>query len=123
MSKFERTTRGEAVSSKPLPRPQRRHRQPDAQASRETDAIDPHGAWLKAWRTLLSETGDHGDAETRRAMVRELQEKIAHTPAATLAGLRAQAELISELAWNDLVAATARQLLAGIKRLQRSDGR
>jgi hypothetical protein len=54
--------------------------------------------------------------------IRELQEKIAHTPAMTLAGLRAQAELISELAWNDVVAATARQLLAGIKRLQQEGG-
>lgn len=54
-----------------------------------------------------------------RESARDLQDKIAHSPAETLAGLQAQAELISELAWNDVVAATARQLIAGLKRLQR----
>ncbi|NJO38190.1 MAG: hypothetical protein HC871_11990 [Rhizobiales bacterium] len=55
-----------------------------------------------------------------RESVHDLQTKIAHTRAETLSGLQAQAELIAELAWNDIVAATARQLLAGIRRLQRS---
>gem|GEM_PF-4116213 len=82
---------------------------------RDADIADPHPSWLKDWRRLRASLSGRKDSEP----VRELQNKIAHTPAGTLVGLQAQAELIAELAWNDVVAATARQLIAGVKRLQR----
>ncbi|MEZ5935071.1 MAG: hypothetical protein R3F54_24700 [Alphaproteobacteria bacterium] len=87
------------------------------------EAVDPHPAWLKRWRCLRTDLGIDDDADRTREAADDLQAKIAHTPAQTLAGLQAQAELIAELAWNDVVAATARQLLAGIKRLRRSGPR
>jgi len=90
---------------------------------RQTDGCDRHVYWLREWRTLQAGgLDDHGSASDRRAMMRELQNKIADIPAETLSGLRAQAELISELAWNDVVARTARQLSAGLKRLDPKTG-
>ncbi|MEM7042622.1 MAG: hypothetical protein AAF543_07410 [Pseudomonadota bacterium] len=83
-------------------------------------ASDPHPGWLRNWRSLRAGF-DGGDAlSSWSEKARELQNRIAHTPAHTLEGLQAQAELISELAWNDVVASTARELLKGIKRLRRS---
>lgn len=126
MCKIERLAEAKGVSRQLLPRPDHGHQprggQIDETNSRNVDSLDPHSSWLKEWRSLRASSGG-GDVEASRAEVRQLQEKIAHTPAETLAGLQAQAELISELAWNDLVAAAARRLLAGIKRLQRSEPR
>lgn len=83
-----------------------------------TDASDPHASWLKHWRSLRAGLGVGGGSNKDSESARELRNYIAHTPAKTLAGLQAQAELIAELAWNDVVAATAHQLIAGLKRLQ-----
>jgi len=115
MSTFDRSPKGRVAQQQP------RSGSSGARGSSTSDAVDepprdcdPHLAWLKQWRCLrieLSEGKAHG------ALV-ELQRSIADTPAGTLAGLQAQAELIAELAWNELVAATARQLIAGLKRLQ-----
>ena len=115
MSEFKHTVRGEAVSPENLERPKPGLQSDDANAS----AVDRHASWLKEWRSLRADIGGQGSAHDLNIVIRELQDKIAHTPAVTLVGLQAQAELIAELAWNDVVAATARQLLWGIKRLQR----
>ncbi|MGI9508062.1 MAG: hypothetical protein ACR2QJ_01780 [Geminicoccaceae bacterium] len=125
MSKIEKPLLGEAGSELGLSRPRHGHQlrdgDPDSGSPDHPDVVDPHPSWLKNWRSLRAGLGSAGrDAEASRASARELQDKIAHTPAHTLAGLQAQTELISELAWNDVVAATARQLLAGLKRLQRT---
>ncbi|MDH3660484.1 MAG: hypothetical protein OEU92_10740 [Alphaproteobacteria bacterium] len=124
MSKPTRPSPSEATRAELPPRPRHGHQSSDAGlvAVRRQggDASDPHPAWLKKWRTLRTELGGVRGSESAAQSVRDLQEWIAHTPAGTLAGLQAQAELISELAWNDAVAATARQLIAGIKRLRRS---
>lgn len=82
------------------------------------DQIDPHPDWLKRWRCLRTGLGGEQAQARTRETINDLQGLIAHTPAVSLAGLQAQAELIAELAWNDIVASTARQLLAGIRRLQ-----
>ncbi|MGI9435916.1 MAG: hypothetical protein ACR2Q4_13995 [Geminicoccaceae bacterium] len=86
-----------------------------------SEPIDPHVAWLKEWRHLRTQIDhersprDSSAASNKR--LRWLQDQIAHTPAATRSGLLAQAELICDLAWNDVVAATARHLVAGLKRM------
>ena len=82
---------------------------------------DPHPIWLRNWRSLRAGFDGRHASRAQDEKARELQNSIAHTPARTLAGLQAQAELISELAWNDVVASTARELLKGIKRLRRSN--
>ncbi len=87
------------------------------------DFADPHPFWLKEWRSLRAGLAGGGpSAEDMSATIRRLRDDIAKTPAKTLAGLQAQAELISELAWNEVVATTARQLLAGIKQLNERSG-
>ena len=87
------------------------------------DVADPHPFWLKEWRSLRAGLAGGGpSAEDMSATARRLRDDIAKTPATTLAGLQAQAELISELAWNEVVATTARQLLAGIRRLKERSG-
>lgn len=93
-------------------------------ASQPKQPVDPHPAWLATWRRLRAGTGGGGGRGASRESVRELhslRDQIAHTPAETLAGLQAQAELISELAWNDVVASTARQLIAGLKRQRKKN--
>ena len=98
-------------------------RDADRQAIKRPPIGDQHASWLKEWRTLRTGgIGGEGTLVGWRSSMRALERKIAETPATTLSGLRAQAELISELAWNDVVAATARQLLAGLKRLDREGG-
>ncbi len=114
MSEIERSARGGSVATQTLNGPEHSH--PPSESC--PDSVDAHASWLKEWRSLRSEVGGHKRASITGAAIGELQDKIAHTPALTLVGLQAQAELISELAWNDVVAATARQLLKGIKRLQ-----
>lgn len=111
MSKIDSPSRSKTVSAELSPRPKHGHRQPDA---------DPHPNWLKKWRSLRAGPGGGRVPEKSSELIGELQSKIAQTPASTLAGLQAQAELISELAWNDVVAATARRLVAGLKRLRQS---
>lgn len=101
-----------------LPRPEHGHRLSET----EVEGADLHPSWLKTWRRLRAELAGNRQARVSQEPVHDLQDKIAHTPATTLAGLQAQAELIAELAWNDVVASTARQLIAGLKRQQR-DGR
>jgi hypothetical protein len=118
MSKPERPSQDETVSAEALSRPRHGHQPSDV--GHVVDIVDPHPAWLKKWRSLRTGLSGGRSPEGSVQSLRELQTKIARTPAETLAGLRAQAELISELAWNDVVAATARQLIAGIKRLQQS---
>ena len=128
MTKRELPFLVQAASEPPLPRPRHGHQPADAEpadmdrsgAGPNPAIEDPHPSWLKRWRSLRTDLGGRGGTQASRDMARELQDKIAHTPAATLAGLQAQAELISELAWNDVVASTARQLIAGIRRLRRS---
>lgn len=125
MPKIEKPPSGEAASKRVLPRPRHGHQAPGVDAASNSrdrpDVIDPHPSWLRKWRSLRTGVGGSAaDAEASREQARDVQNKIAHTPANTLAGLQAQAELICELAWNDVVAATARQLHAGLKRLQRS---
>ena len=115
MSEFERSVRDEADAAEIQKRPEHGHQKDEAERS----TVDRHASWLKEWRSLRSDVSGQRGAHNRNVMIRELQDKIAHTPAMTLVGLQAQAELISELAWNDVVAATARQLLWGIRRLQR----
>ena len=120
MSEFERSVRDEADAAKIQKRPEHGHQKDEAERSTvDRQGSDRHASWLKEWRSLRSDVSDQHGAHNRNVMIRELQDKIAHTPAMTLVGLQAQAELISELAWNDVVAATARQLLWGIRRLQR----
>ena len=122
MSSSDRSSRDEPASTEALSRPRHGHQPSDAacldRGRQPLDVVDPHPAWLKKWRSLRAGLGDIGGSQSVAEAVRELQDQIAHTPACTLAGLQAQAELISELAWNDVVAATARRLIAGIKRLQ-----
>jgi hypothetical protein len=129
MPKPEQPSRGGAASEQHLPRPDHGHGHRIAGARSDgheppgIDAVDPHPSWLKRWRCLRAGLGANVQpSETSREAALELQDKIAHTPANTLEGLQAQVELISELAWNDVVATTARQLLAGIKRLQGGSG-
>lgn len=119
MSKHEPPSAAGAAADHGLPRPGHGH------ASRGDDdrgtgqpaeaASDPHPAWLKELRRLRAGTEKAIDPSSADR-VRWLQDKIAHTPAGTREGLLAQAELIADLAWNDIVAATARHLVAGIKR-------
>lgn len=128
MTKFEQSFLVQAASEPPLPRPEHGHRQAEsgpadgdqADADPSPDVEDPHPNWLKTWRSLRVESGGRRQPNPSGGQIRELQDKIAHTPAGTLAGLQAQAELISELAWNDVVASTSRQLIAGIRRLRKS---
>lgn len=114
MSESERPVREETVAAEILQKP--KPGQPPDQP--EAPDVDHHASWLKEWRSLRSDVAGQGRAHGGDGALRELRDNIAHTPAMTLAGLQAQAELISELAWNDVVAATARQLLWGIKRLR-----
>ena len=122
MPKIEKPPSRKAASKPVLSRPRHGHRSSAVDTVGESrdrhDVIDPHPSWLRKWRSLKAEVGGGENAEASREQLRDLQSRIAHTRADTLAGLQAQAELISELAWNDVVAATARQLLAGLKRLQ-----
>ncbi len=113
MSKIESSTRNKPVSAEFPPRPE--------YGQRPDEAVDPHPNWLKKWRSLRAGSGGGRLADGSQDLIGELRDKIAHTPASTMAGLQAQAELISELAWNDVVAATARRLVAGLKRLRQLD--
>ena len=119
MSEFERSGRAGVVAARALTRPKHERQLSQVATQRQVSSkiVDPHASWLKEWRSLRSEAGGHSTTDNAGAVIRDLQGKIAHTPATTLAGLQAQAELISELAWNDVVAATARQLLSGIKQV------
>ena len=121
MSKAESSSRDKAVSAEFPPRHKPDHRPPEACSQwQATEAVDPHSNWLKKWRSLRTGSGRGRNSDGCADLIGELQNKIAHTPASTIAGLQAQAELISELAWNDVVAATARRLVAGLRRLRRS---
>ena len=127
MPKSDQPPRAGVAIEKLLPRPKHGHQSPGAEPSdveqdarRAADIADQHPSWLKTWRRLRAELVGSRPGKEAQGPARELQDKIAHTPAHTLAGLQAQAELIAELAWNDVVAATARQLIAGLKRLQRT---
>ncbi|MGI9420457.1 MAG: hypothetical protein ACR2RA_21765 [Geminicoccaceae bacterium] len=128
MPKSDQPPRTGTATGELLPRPKHGHQSPGADpgdveqgARRNTaDIADQHPSWLKTWRRLRAELVGSRPGKAAQGPARELQDKIAHTPAHTLAGLQAQAELIAELAWNDVVAATARQLIAGLKRLQRT---
>jgi hypothetical protein len=119
MSEFERSNRVGMIATGALARSEHGQSRGGRPGQSSSESADPHASWLKEWRSLRSEAGGHKRTDNAGAAIRELQNNIAHTPAWTLAGLQAQAELISELAWNDVVAATARQLLSGIKRLQK----
>ncbi|MGI9485686.1 MAG: hypothetical protein ACR2RF_07350 [Geminicoccaceae bacterium] len=122
MSKIESSSRNKAVSAELPSRPKHGHRPPEACSPWQgAEAVDPHSNWLKKWRSLRTGFGGGRISDGSADLIKELQNKIAHTPAGTIAGLQAQAELISELAWNDVVAATARRLVAGLKRLHRSN--
>ncbi|MEM8950733.1 MAG: hypothetical protein AAGA21_09450 [Pseudomonadota bacterium] len=122
MSKMESSSRNRTVSAELPSRPEhdQQAQGPDL-ASHGIDGVDLHPSWLKKWRSLRTEPGGIRMSDRSDESVGDLQNRIAQTPAHTLAGLPAQAELISELAWNDVVAATARRLVAGLKRLQRPD--
>jgi hypothetical protein len=97
-------------------------RDADRKIAGRAQVSDQHASWLKEWRTLRTGgIGGEGAMVGWRSSMRALERKIAETPATTLSGLKAQAELISELAWNDVVAAAARQLLAGLKRLDKEN--
>ncbi len=120
MSKIESPSRNDSASEGVSRRPEHGH-QPADTICQGVEVVDPHPNWLKKWRCLRAGSGGGRMSERPAELVGELQSKIAQTPAQTMAGLQAQAELISELAWNDVVAATARRLVAGLKRLQRSD--
>ena len=117
MPRSDGPPRHDHLSGDRLPRPGHGH-QPidDDPVDRRSDAevTDPHPSWLKEWRSLRAGLSKGEDSQ----QVRDLRDKIAHTSAGTLAGLQSQAELIAELAWNDVVATTARQLIAGLKRQQ-----
>lgn len=120
MSKIKSPSRNNAASEDFLWRSEQGHQQAGAD-SRGAETGDLHPNWLKKWRCLRAGTDDDRRSEKPAELMRDLQNQIAQTPAHTMAGLQAQAELISELAWNDVTAATARRLVAGLKRLQRSD--
>lgn len=85
-----------------------------------TNAEDPHVAWLKEWRYLRAQMAGEkinpSSTASPNERLRWLRDQIAHTPAKTTAGLLAQAELICDLAWNEVVASTARHLAAGLRR-------
>ncbi len=119
MSKIESPSRNRRVSAEISPRPEHGHRTNETWPG--DVAMDPHPNWLKKWRSLRAGPGGGRISESSAELIGELQNQIAHTPANTMAGLQAQAELISELAWNDVVAATARRLVAGLKRLRQLD--
>lgn len=122
MSKIESPSRNKSVSAEFSSRPKHGRRPADDDpACRGIDVVDAHSDWLKKWRSLRAGSGGGRAPESSSELIGELQSKIAHTPAGTLAGLQAQAELISELAWNDVIAAAARRLVVGLKRLQQSD--
>lgn len=122
MSKIVSSSRKDTASAEALPRSEHGRQTPDAHpAWQGVDVVDPHPNWLKKWRSLRTGPGGARVPESSAELIGELQNQIAHTPASTLAGLQAQAELVSELAWNDVVAATARRLVAGLKRLRQSD--
>lgn len=127
MPKVEQSPESGEAAGGLSPRPRHGHRSPETESAgadlEARQAADPHPSWLKTWRRLRARLVGSRPAGPAQEPVRELQDKIAHTPAGTLAGLQAQAELISELAWNDVVAATARQLVAGLKRQQRPGAR
>ena len=122
MSKTDQPSQEKPATVEGLSRPIHGHQQSGPLGAdggrQEFDAVDLHPTWLKKWRSLRAGLGGIGGSQNTAEAARELRDQIAHTPACTLAGLQAQAELISELAWNDIVAATARQLIAGLKRLQ-----
>lgn len=119
MPRSDGPPRHDPLSGDRLPRPGHGHRSIDADpvdSRPDANIADPHPSWLKRWRSLRAGLNKGEDSQ----QVRELRDKIAQTPAGTLAGLQAQAELIAELAWNDVVATTARQLITGLKRQQRA---
>ena len=119
MPRSDGPSRHDHLSGESLPRPGHGHQPVDADPvdrRASSEIADPHPSWLKEWRSLRAGLDKGEDSR----QLRDLRNKIAHTPAGTVAGLTAQAELIAELAWNDVVAATARQLIAGLKRQQRA---
>ena len=118
MSEIGSLSRNDAASADASLRSHDGRQPPDAESTcSNIDIVDPHPNWLKEWRRLRAGPGGGQVSESPAELVGELQNRIAHTPANTLAGLQAQAELISELAWNDVVAATARRLVAGLRRI------
>ncbi len=122
MSKIESPSRNSTISAEFPSRVEQGRQMPDADlASRGVDIVDPHPNWLKKWRSLRAGPGGGRISDGSSESIGDLQSRISQTPAHTLAGLQAQAELISELAWNDVVAATARRLISGLKRLQQTD--
>ncbi len=82
---------------------------------------DLHPAWLEELRLLRAmrapDLDRPGLAAEFAARTAALEQQLSAIPATTRAGVIAQAELICDLAWNQLIAATARQVLAGIRRL------
>jgi hypothetical protein len=94
-------------------------------APKDPDLLPPgedlHPVWLEELRLLnasrapgLDRPGLVAELATR---VRELRRAIVDTPARSRDGVLAQAELICDLAWNEVVAAAARQVVTGIRRL------
>lgn len=94
-------------------------------------AEDPHVAWIVEWRTLHAfietsgaETADDIESRPEGRRMFELEDLIGRTPAATVAGIAAQAEILFELeaTWEQeedelLATATVRNLHAALMQL------
>jgi hypothetical protein len=105
MSTSKQPPRRVLLSAEPLSRPAHGHLPSDAEPLAERhdiNVVDPHTAWLRKWRCLRTDIGVDDDSDRARELVSELQAKIAHTPAETLAGMQAQAfvsrDVVYELA-------------------------